>query len=153
MASEFTETGTFSIKGYKRYRELPFNTLDDLPFSVYIIDYDWVYLFLNRNSRNVFGEFADMLIGKSALEVFKDPKFLPIFEKIRNGVETKSACSADLYSPLRGKQIKITGYPLEDCYYFSTLILPAKEELIEELRIELKRKKPNDLDSGQELPK
>ena len=141
MRAVLNEIEKFSIGLFKRYHELPFEVLDNLPFAVYIIDYNWVYLFLNENSRAVFGDFAETLIGKNALEVFRDPKFMTIFDKIMYAVEHKTSCRATIYSPLRGKQIKLSGYPLEDCYYFSTVILPSKAEVLEELTTELKRKK------------
>ncbi len=93
----------------------------------------------------MFGQFADTLIGKNALEVFKDPKFMTIFDKIQEAVEHKLPCHATVHSPLRGKQIKLTGHPLEDCYYFSTVIMPAKAELLEELRSTLKQQKKKSL--------
>src|SRR5688572_21089610 len=90
--------GEVSIKSYKRYKDIPLDFLNKLPFSVYLIDYNWNYLFLNTNSRNVFGELADKLIGKSALEVFSDAKFKAIFDNIQSAVENRSPCDCTLYS-------------------------------------------------------
>jgi hypothetical protein len=132
----------FSIENYKRYEDIQLDVLDRLPFSVYIIDYDWVYLFLNKNSIDAFGSHMDKLIGQSALEVFKDVRFEPIFEKIKYSVETKIHCHAIMYSPLRGAQVNIKGYPLEDCYCFSCTIMPSKEQVLEELRGVLNRRNP-----------
>jgi hypothetical protein len=131
----------FKVEHYKRLADIPFDLLDRLPFSAYLIDYNWKYLFLNANSRVVFGDIADELPGKSALEFFTDPKFQPIFDKLKNGVENRLACNLTAYSPLRGKQVNIKGYPLEDCYFFSTSILPAKDEILADLRDQLKKEK------------
>jgi hypothetical protein len=132
--------GEVSIKSYKWYKDIPLATLNQLPFSVYLIDYNWIYLFLNANSRSVFGELADKLIGKSALEIFSDSKFNTIFENVQSAVVNRSPCDCTLYSPLRGRQVNIKGYPLEDCYYFSTTILPGKEEVLADLREQLNKK-------------
>ena len=132
----------FSIEIYKRYKDIQLDVLDTLPFSVYIIDYDWVYLFLNKNSINAFGKDIDKLVGRSALDAFNNVRFEPIFEKIKYGVETKTSCYATVYSPLRETQVNIKGYPLEDCYYFSSTIMPSKEQVLEELRGVLNRRNP-----------
>jgi hypothetical protein len=141
MALHDAESVEVSIKNFKRFEEIPLHVLDKLPFSVYIIDYNWIYLFLNANSINVFGSLANSLIGKSALEVFKDARYQAMFDKIKEGVENKISLNTTVYSPLRGRQVNIKGYPLEDCYYFSATILPAKEEVLADLRAQLKRKK------------
>jgi hypothetical protein len=80
----------------------------------------------------------DKLIGKSAFDIFSDPKFKPIFDTISVAVEKRICSNETLYSPLRGKQVRIKGYPLDDCYVFYSSILPAKEEVLAELRRELK---------------
>jgi hypothetical protein len=130
----------FSIETYDSYRDIPLEVLDTLPYSVYIIDYNWIYIFLNKNSISVFGADIEQLIGQSALDAFKHSRFEPVFDKIKNGVEHRTACHEIIYSPLRGAQVTIKGYPLSDCYFFSSSIMPAKEEVLEELRVVLKRR-------------
>lgn len=141
--TEDTHAAKFSIDACKYYREIPLAALNELSFSVYIVDYQWKYLFVNKESKKVFGEFAETLIGKSALDVFSDARFKLIFDKIKRGVEKKMSINETIYSPLRGKQIVIKGYPLEDCYYFATTVLPAKDEVLGELREELNARKIN----------
>ena len=141
MVSDDSPIAPFSIDHYKRYSELPLEVMDTLRYSVYIIDYSWIYLFLNKNCREVLGEEVASWIGKSALDVFKDPKFKTIFDSIAHGVNTKSFCNATVYSPLRGGQVNIKGHPLEDCYFLSALALPSKDDLLDELRQELNRRK------------
>jgi nitrogen fixation/metabolism regulation signal transduction histidine kinase len=138
-----TAPSSFSIENYKRYEDVQLDVLDTLPFSVYIIDYDWVYLFLNKNSIHAFGKNIDKLIGQSALEAFKDVRFEPIFEKIKYSVETKTHCYVTMYSPLRGAQVNIKGYSLEDCYCFSSTVMPSKEQVLGELRGVLNRRNPS----------
>ena len=42
-------------------------------------------------------------------------------------------------SALSKKRVSVTGYPLEDCCYFAVTILPDKDDLMNELRNELKK--------------
>jgi len=72
------------------------------------------------------------------LTIFSGPQFEPIFDKIKVGLVERVSTNETLYSPLRGKQVRIKGYPLEDCYFFSSSVLPSKEEILAELRSELK---------------
>lgn len=141
MISDDPKAVIFSIEHCNRYVDLPLDIINNLPISVHIIDYNWTYLYINKNSLKVLGDSAEHLIGKNALEVFKDSRFKTIFERIQKDVVDKKACNTIIYSPLGGGQISIKGYPLEDCYYFSLLILPSKDELLEELRKELNRYK------------
>jgi hypothetical protein len=60
---------------------------------------------------------------------------------IENSVNNRTTCDETIYSQLRGRQVKIKGYPLNDCYYFYSITLPAKEELLDELRQELNKRK------------
>lgn len=131
----------FSIKHYQCFRDIPLAALDKLNYSVYLVDYNWVYLFINKNARTVFGNLADTLIGRSAIDAFKDPMFDNIFAKLQRGVVERIALHESVHSPLRGQQIKIKGYPLLDCYFFSVTTFPGKVEIVDELREELKRRK------------
>lgn len=127
----------FSIDSIRNYSQLPLELLNRLSNSVYVVDYEWRYLFLNDNSKKAFGDIAETLIGKSAIDVFKGPQFQQVFDNLRDAVENKTPFSAVVYSPLRGKQVHIKGFPLEDCYFFSTSVLPGKDELLSELRAQL----------------
>lgn len=138
-----TEAIEFNIQTYKLFKELPLNVLHKLPFPIYVVDYNWKYLFINSKGRDIFGDSADNLIGVSALAFFSEAKFKPVFDKIKAGLETRITCDVTLYSPLRGRQVRIKGYPLEDCYYFCSIIVPGKDEIIAELRTELKSRMYN----------
>ena len=54
MLVEKTDIG-FCVDRYKTFDELPLATLDVLPFCVYVIDYHWTYLFINKLAAKVFG--------------------------------------------------------------------------------------------------
>ena len=135
------KSASFSPEGYKRFSELPLVVLNALPYSVYIIDYSWTYIFLNDHSKTLFEADMRDLTGRSALDVFRAPKFHEIFEAIRDGVENRFSTTNRIYSPMRGQQVLIKGVPLEDCYLFTACTLPGKDELLQELRAELMRNK------------
>ena len=128
----------FSIGSYKCFDELPQKLLDLLPYPVYVIDYNWIYLFVNEQSKLVYGTSSD-LVGKSALDAFRDPKFQQVFELIQIGIERRTSAVSTIYMPMYGQKIIVRGYALNDCYFFSTCTLPGKDELIQELREELKK--------------
>lgn len=131
----------FSVRNHRYYREIPLDQVDELPHSVYIIDYNWVYLFVNKNCKRAFGSLGENLVGQNALEKFADPKFQAIFDEITYSVKNKLPLDKILFSPLRTSQVRLTGFPLEDCYYFSSIPIPDKDDVLKELRDQLKKKK------------
>lgn len=133
----------FSIGDYTCFDELPLKVLDCLPYPVYVISYDWVYRFVNEQSKIIHDTSFDDLVGKSALDVFQEPKFQQVFELIQIGIERRTATASTIHMPMYGQRIIVRGYALNDCYFVSTCTLPGKDELIQELREELR--KQNDL--------
>jgi hypothetical protein len=131
----------FSITAYNRYGDVPLIELDKLPYSAYLVSYDWVYLFINKSGRQTFGVLAEDLIGKSARAVFTGEKFKAVFDKLDEGLQKKISIEAVLYSPMRNSNINVKGFPLEDCYYFSVAVLPGKQEVVDDLRSELRKRK------------
>jgi hypothetical protein len=144
MSSTLTEKYGFLINDYRRYIELPLNLLSELNIAAHVTDYNWKFLFVNKNCEYQLGKSVEELVGKRAVEVFQDPRFNLIFEKVRDGIEKKVPVHAVVDAPLRAEQLLLKGYPLEDCYYFSFTVLPGTHEVINELREELKRR-TNDL--------
>lgn len=132
---------SFSINDYDLFAEVPLHQLDEVAYSAYIINYNWVYLFINKSARDAFGPLADKLIGNSALETFRDSKFAEIFENIKDDVERKLAINKTVVSPLRGSQVILKGHALKDCYYFSATVVPTKVEVLNELRDQLNKRK------------
>lgn len=133
----------FSIADYKSFDKLPFELLDQLNYAVYVIDYSWIYKFINKHGRETYGELAEKLIGQSALTVFSDKRFEQIFSAIKEDVDRKLAIHTIVESPLRGSQVILKGQPLDDCYYFSSTIVPAKIEVLNDLREQLNLRKRN----------
>ena len=131
----------FPITEYKRFSELPLEKFNTFKFSVYIIDFHWNYLFVNDFAKNSLGSRGADLVGKNMWEQFKELVDDPSFKELRKNTEKGITTNMIVTSPINGKRLNITGYALEDCYYFSSSILPDKEHLIDELRNELAKKK------------
>jgi hypothetical protein len=131
----------FPITEYKKFAELPFDKLNSLKFSVYIIDFSWNYLFVNEFVQTNLGERGKDLIGKNMWVQFKELATHPSFQTLKRNSEKGIVSNLIAISPVNGKRLNITGYPLEDCYYFSASILPDKDDLIDELRNELGKRK------------
>jgi PAS domain-containing protein len=131
----------FPITEYKRFSELPLDKFNTLKFSVYILDFEWNYLFVNEFAKSILGKRGEELVGKNMWEVFDELRHDPSFKEMRIKMEKKVTTNIIVVSPIHGQRQNITGYALEDCLYFSSSILPDKENLIEELRQQLLRKK------------
>ncbi len=131
----------FPITEYKRFSELPLDKFNTLKFSVYILDFDWNYLFVNEFAKSLLGKRGEELVGKNMWEVFDELQHDPSFKEMRIKMEKRVTTNIIVVSPIHGRRQNITGYALEDCLYFSSSILPDKENLIEELRQQLLKKK------------
>lgn len=139
MAIEKPLNTLIAIDKYKFYQELPLAELNMVPYSVYVVDYEWRYLFLNDSAKKFLGPLAEELMGRSALEIFKDPMFREVFDRLSYNFNHKLPLDVAVYSPLRISQTRIKGYPLEDCYMFYSIPMPAKADVVNELREELKK--------------
>lgn len=129
----------FPITQFKKFAELPLDQLDLLKFSVYIIDFNWNYLFVNEFVKTNLGERAADLIGKNIWTEFKELAVDPSYNFLRKNMEKKIVTNINTTSPVNSQRLNIVGYPLEDSYYFSASILPDKDELLNELRRHIKR--------------
>jgi len=131
----------FPITDYKKFSELPLEKFNTLKFSVYILDFNWDYLFVNDFVKSNLGDRANNLIGKNMWMEFNELTTHPSFQTLKRNTERGITSNLIAVSPVNGKRLNITGYPLEDCYYFSASILPDKDDLIDELRNELGKRK------------
>jgi hypothetical protein len=98
-------------------------------------------LFVNEFAKNLLGKRGEELVGKNMWEVFHELQHDPSFKEMRIKMEKRVTTNIIVVSPIHGRRQNITGYALDDCLYFSSSILPDKENLIEELRQQLLRKK------------
>jgi hypothetical protein len=131
----------FPITEYHRFDELPLTRLNELNFSIYILDFNWNYMFVNEFVRKNLGSRAENLVGKNMWTVFPELAADPSFQQMKRNAEKRVLTNVTVISPINSQRINIIGYPLDDCFYFSSSILPDKNDLLQELRNELGKKK------------
>jgi hypothetical protein len=127
----------FPINNYARFSDVPLARLEELKFSVYLLDFDWNYLFVNQFVKNNLGQRGQNLIGKNMWKTFPELSTDTAFIQLRKNMENSIVTLLETASPINNQRLKITGYRLEDCYYFTATILPNKIDLMQELRGEL----------------
>jgi hypothetical protein len=130
----------FPIYNYKSYAELPLDEMDKQRFAIYLVSFDWKYLFINSFAFDVHGIQRDEASGAKLWDALAekmsiDTQFKVFIEKVKSG----EAANVTTISAITNKRVSITGYPLADCYYFAVTILPDKDDLISELRRQLKK--------------
>ena len=130
----------FPITQYSHFAELPIEELNRLKFPVYILDFNWNYLFVNKAVEEHLGERANNLHGKNMWETFPELAADPAYKELKKKIEKGVVPRIETVSPITAKRLSITGYALKDCYYFAASVLPDKKNLIDELRSELIRK-------------
>jgi hypothetical protein len=131
----------FPITDYKRFSELPFEKFNSLNFSIYIIDFEWNYLFVNEFAKKSLQERGKDLVGKNMWVEFPELAADGSFLQLRKNMEKRITTNFVTISPINSKRLNVAGYALEDCFYCSSSILPDKDDLIQELRNELGKKK------------
>lgn len=119
---------------YKRFSELPLNDFNGLKESIYILDFKWNYMFVNDSVKKNLGNRGEGLIGKNMWSQFNELAIDPVFNSLKDNMDQKMAISVVTTSPVTGQRLSIIGYPLEDCFYFSSAILPKKEVLLRDLK-------------------
>ena len=129
----------FDISGYQEFSQLPLEEFNTFKFSVYIIDLDWNYIFVNDFVKKNLGERAETLVGKNMWQEFKELVNDPSFILLRKNTEKGLVTNIVTTSPINSQRLNIIGRPLKDCYFFASSILPKKEDLIDELRNQLKK--------------
>lgn len=130
----------FPITEYKKFSELPLDKFNTLKFSVYILDFDWNYLFVNEFAKSILGKRGEELVGKNMWKEFDELRYDPSYKELRTKMDKRLTTNIVVVSPIHRHRQNITGYALDDCLYFSSSILPDKENLIEELRQQLLKK-------------
>src|SRR5688572_24093140 len=109
----------FPLSSFKTFSELPLEEFNRCKYSVYIIDFDWNYLFVNNFVQENLGDRGVGLPGKNMWTTFPQLKQDPIFAKLRNNMDKRIETNLITTSPLTFQRLNIIGYPLEDCFYFS----------------------------------
>lgn len=137
------QTFRFQVAQSNCFKALPLNEFELKKYSIYIIDYDWNYLFANRYAIESLGGINP--VGKHVQTIWKEREevnFEPIFNMLKHSVTQRKPLELKSRSPLTKKNIEILGHPLDDCYCFSIQEMPDKESLLQELKSLLNRKKP-----------
>jgi hypothetical protein len=132
----------FPIAQYNRFAELPLERFNEFSFNVYILDLSWNFLFVNNNATRGLGPRGKDLVGRNMWEEFPELTFDPGFKELKAGLEKGKLVTVKTISPITGNNLHITGYPLTDCYYCNSSVIPDKDELIQELRNIIKRDRP-----------
>lgn len=130
----------FPINEYRRFSELPLEKFNEFRFSVYLLDFDWNYLFVNKFVTENLGPRGKDLIGRNMWTEFPQLAADSSFIQLRETLNRRVPWSFDTQSPVTAQRLYVTGYPLEDCLYCTSSIIPEKQVLIDDLREQLKRR-------------
>lgn len=112
---------------------------DTQKFNVYILDFNWKYLYVNPNVYHHINIEND-LVGKNMWNFFPELASDFSFQLLKKNIESGKKYSCKTTSPLNSRRLSIMGYRLEDCYYFTSTLLPDKQTLVDELRQELEKR-------------
>lgn len=129
----------FSFLGFTRCDELPYDKFENVKFSVYVLDTEWNYLYVNDFVKQNLGTKGENLKGKNMWTQFPQLETDANFSMIKENTEKGTSTNTIITSPITGQRINVVGYPLTDCFFFFSSILPTKEDLLLELRKELGR--------------
>jgi hypothetical protein len=140
MFCKFGEMHKFPITEFKKFADLPLEKLDVLNFSIYILDFDWNYLYVNNFVKKNLGTRGEDLIGKNMWKEFPELAADASFNQLRKSLDKRVVANLVTVSPVNSQRLNIVGYPMDDCFYFSASILPNKGDLLQELRTELSKK-------------
>lgn len=127
------------FSGTTTFEELPLAHFDEMKFSVYVLNPEWKYLFVNKFVKENLGSRSYDILGKNMWATFPELAADPSFIQLKTNMEKGLISSFITISPLTSQRLNITGHPLKDCYFFTSSILPKKEDLINELRQSLRR--------------
>ena len=123
------------------FKDLPLEKFQAVRYSVYVIDWDWKYLFVNKFATQNLGTKGIGLEGKNIWKNFPELETDLNFQTLRANSEKGLDTNILTISPLTSQRIHITGQRLQDCYLFTSSITPNKEELLEELKNALNNRK------------
>jgi PAS domain-containing protein len=127
----------FPIDSYKQFSELPLEFFEEQRFNVYILDFNWNYLYVNTNVCKSLNYTKEELIGENMWEFFPKLAADVDFQLLRKNMEDRREYVLVTISPLTGNRLSIVGHPLEDCFYFTATVLPDTQNLVDELRSQL----------------
>jgi hypothetical protein len=121
------------------FKDLPVSSFDKAPYSVYVIDFDWNYLFVNKFVAKNLGRKGVHLEGKNIWKTFPELAMDFSFQGMKKRAEKGLESDFVTISPITSQKLNITGKRLKDCYLFTSSIMPKKEDLMADLKATLKR--------------
>lgn len=130
----------FPIANYQRFAQLPLEEFDRMSFSIYILDFEWNYLFVNKFACARLGVAPSDLAGQNMWRRFPELDADMNFQNLRQKLENNISVNFRTVSPLTSLRLNISGMRLEDCYYCTSSVIPNREDLINELRNEMVKK-------------
>lgn len=122
------------------YTELDLGEFNKLKYGIYLIDFNWNYIFVNDFVRANLGERGQGLAGKNMWATFTELAEDFTFTQLKQDAEKGLPVNFITTSPITRQRVSVKGYSLKDCYLFYSSILPQKEDLLNELRNSMKEK-------------
>jgi hypothetical protein len=123
-----------NFSDYSSFSDLPLEEFNEAKFSIYVLDFQWRYLFVNDFVRHNLKVRGEDLIGKNMWKMFGELAMDSAFLQMKMNTEKGWSTNLITTSPLTSQRLNIVGQPMSDCYLFSASILPNKDELLNELR-------------------
>lgn len=124
------------ITDYKTFSDLPLEQFNSLGYPIFIVDFDWNYLFVNDFVKSQVGDRAGNLAGKNMWTAFKPLATDPVFRRLRSNLDNRIITNIVVTSPLTFQLLNIVGYPLDDCFYFSMTPIPEKNTMADNISSE-----------------
>jgi hypothetical protein len=112
------------------FAQLPLSLLNAQRYSIYVLDRDWNYLFVNEFVHENLGTKGENLTGKNMWTTFPELASHPVFMVLRE--RTEAGLDSDLMtiSPLTFRRIHVYGEVLSDCFFFASSVVQLREKLV-----------------------
>lgn len=110
------------------------------PDAFVAIDYNFIFLFVNKRAEQFYKKNRSMLLGKSVEQVFPEEWDFGPFRNLRISVASKKSVEINYNSPFAKGWVQLVGRPFENYYTFTYRMIDHKEVLKKELRKEVKSK-------------
>jgi PAS domain S-box-containing protein len=107
------------------------------PEAFVAIDYNFIFLFVNKTAEKFYNKSKEELLGKKVQDVFPDQWGFGPFRNARQSVDTRKYVEINYNSPFTNAWVQLIGRPFENYYTFTYKIIDHKEELRRELRNEV----------------
>ncbi len=113
--------------------------MEDSLTAFVVIDYDYVFLSVNRTAEKFYGKNKDELLGRKAKDIFPDLWDFGPFKNSRKAVDAKQPFQIEYNSPFSKKWVQLSGKPYEDFYTYTYKTIDYKSMLNDQLRKEVRK--------------